>query len=335
MKVLIVGAGLIGCERIAAIKKIRKTHPDICLLGAYELSPERRDAVSSKYQISMFSDLNVALHYRPDWVFICTPHDVVIPILKSSFDIGANVLIEKPLGRSLKECQEIIDIKPASCQLYAGFNYRFFAGVEALLQDCKKNKFGKLISVNLTLAHGNAPGMEKSWKLDPVKCGGGCLIDPGVHLLDLINQLATGTVYVDSVKSWSGFWNTGIEEEAHLLLHDSNGTIFNTQISLNRWKSTFILEVNGTEGYGMVEGRGRSYGAQSYRTGVRWGWLSAKSQAESETIVINNDNCEDSFFKETLAVLGLVEHYPLPNSHIEALSVMELLDKCQQEIINT
>jgi hypothetical protein len=93
------------------------------------------------------------------------------------------------------------------------------------------------------------------------------------------------------------------------------------------------LEVNGTEGYGIVEGRGRSYGPQSYRTGVRWGWQSDKSQAESEILVVDKDTCEDSFFKETLSVLGESKNYSSPCNHSEALLVMELLEKCQEQII--
>lgn len=330
MKILIVGAGLIGCERIAAVKKIAEMNSFVSLMGAYDPDTKKLAIVGQKFQIPIIYDLDIALRMKPDWIFICTPHNVVVPIIQRAFGVGANVLVEKPLGRSLQECQEIINGKPAHCKLYVGFNYRFFAGVEALLRDCQAEKFGKLISVNLILGHGNAPGMENSWKLDPVKCGGGCLIDPGVHLLDLICELAIGTVHLDYVRSWSGFWNTGIEEESHLLLHDDNGTIFNTQVSLNRWRSNFKLEVNGTEGYGIVEGRGRSYGPQSYRTGVRWGWQFIKSQADSEILVIDRDPCEDSFIKDTLAVLDSKKYNIPACNHLGALAVMELLEKCKQ-----
>jgi predicted dehydrogenase len=330
VKILIVGAGLIGCERIMAVKKIAELNTNISLLGVYEPNPERRELVGNKFQVPMLDNLDAALLQYPDWVFICTPHDVVIPIIKQAFKVNANVLIEKPLGRSLQECRAITDNKPPHCKLYVGFNYRFFAGIEAALKDCRDNKFGKLISVNLTLGHGNAPGMEKSWKLDPIKCGGGCLIDPGVHLLDLILEISSSQLFLDYANSWSGFWNTGIEEETHLLFHDDKGTIYNAQVSLNRWKSNFRLEINGTEGYGIVDGRGRSYGPQSYRTGTRWGWQSGKSQAESEILVIDNDSCEDSFFKETLTILN--EFVPIvhPCNHSEAEIVMELLENCQK-----
>ena len=40
----------------------------------------------------------------------------------------------------------------------------------------------------------------------------------------------------------------------------------------------------GTEGYGIIEGRGRSYGPQKYIKGERWGWT--KSQVN-----VNQKNC--------------------------------------------
>ena len=337
VNVVVVGAGLIGCERISAIKKIEKlTNGGVSLLAVVDpnLDESKSAALEKKFEINITKDIDLVLNKKPEWVFICTPHDVAMSLIKKSFDAGANVLVEKPLGRSLKECQEIIKYKPDNCKLHVGFNYRFFAGVEQAIKDCKDKKFGKLISVNLTLGHGNSPGMEKSWKLDLDKCGGGCLIDPGVHLLDLILELSYGELKVDKVKSWSGFWNTGIEEEVHALMSDEFGTIFNMQVSLNKWRSSFKLEINGTEGYGVVEGRGRSYGPQSYKTGLRWGWKndSGKSQSESENIIIQNDSCEDSFFKETMAVLDQGSYMTSPSNEIESKQVMALLDICYDNL---
>ena len=332
MKVSIIGCGLIGKERISAVKKISELTGNMFDVSVFDPNINALNKVKEKFDVQTYSNVDDILGNNPNWVFICTPHDAVLPTIKQAFSIGSNVLVEKPLGRTLKECEEILSYKPEKSSLYVGFNYRFFAGIEAALKDCRENKFGKLISVNMVLAHGNAPGMEKSWKLDPVKCGGGCFIDPGVHLMDLMLNISFGNLRVNKSMSWSGFWNTGIEEEAHVLLSDDNGTVFNTQISLNRWRSTFRMEINGTEGYGIVEGRGRSYGRQSYRTGKRWGWQDGKSQSDSEIIVVNKHNCEDSFLRETAYVLN----QPIDNfasaacNDIEAHNVMSLLEKCRK-----
>ena len=340
MRVAVIGAGLIGKERIKSIKYIHdniNTNVELCSI--YEPNEAAISKLEEADRKLVCSNVAEALAQKPDWVFVCTPHDVVIPIIKNAFENGANVLVEKPLGRSLQECEAILENKPANRNLYVGFNYRFFDGVEAALLDCKNGKFGKLISVNMILGHGNSPGMEKSWKLNLEKCGGGCLIDPGVHLLDLLLQISNGELKIEGAKSWSGFWNTGIEEETHFIFSDTNKTIFNVQISLNRWKSTFRIEINGSEGYGIVEGRGKSYGGQSYRTGKRWGWQAGCSQAASEEIVIKDSDVEQSFTKEILSIFGIQENIPTtlksPSytcSDVEASNVMKLLEKCREKL---
>ena len=127
------------------------------------------------------------------------------------------MLIEKPMGRDAGEALALMAAAQRPGQLRVGLNYRFFDGVEALLADVRAGNFGELISLDVVLGHGGSPGDERSWKLDPVRAGGGCLIDPGIHVLDLLLQIAGPEVEVVGARTWSGFWNTGIEEEAHLL----------------------------------------------------------------------------------------------------------------------
>jgi len=332
MKVAVIGAGLIGKERIEALKILEKeTNGEVELVGVFDTNESVLATIKEKYQVPVFDYIHEIYNLEPDWVFIAVPNDVAGEMIKQSFKFGANVVVEKPFGRSLQECQKIIDNKPPHCKLYVGFNYRFFAGIEAALRDAKAGKFGKLISVNFILGHGNSPGMETSWKLDPVRCGD-CVTDLGVHLFDLILELSNSKVSVNHAKSWSGYWNTGIKEETHMLLSDDNGTIYNAQVSMNRWRSTFKMEINGTEGYGVVDCRGRSYGPQSYKTGVRWGWLDGKSQADTEALVIDKDPCIDSFTKETASILGVkTQNYNSSSTactHLEALAAMELLEQC-------
>ncbi len=336
MKIAIIGAGLIGCERIQAIQALSKENDQINISSVFDTDSEILLKVKNKYDVNIAASISDVMTLKPDWVFISTPNHVVKDIAKQAFDIGANVLLEKPFGRSLHECDEIIKLKPPQCKLNVGFNYRFFAGIESALQDAKLGKFGKLISVNLILGHGNSPGMETSWKLDPIKCGDVCT-DLGGHLIDLINQLSSGDVNIDYAKSWQGYWNTGIAEEVHWVATDNSGTIFNAQVSLNRWRSTFKLEINGTEGYGIVDGRGRSYGPQSYKIGKRWAWLDGKNQSETEQFIIDKDDCSNSFIKETASVLGLskiIKKYNSPLlacSYEEARNTMNLLDLCQKK----
>jgi hypothetical protein len=128
--------------------------------------------------------------------------------------------------------------------------------------------------------------------------------------------------------TWSGFWNTGIEEDVQLLLKADDIRI-SLHVSIVCWRSTFRMELRGTEGYGLVCGRSRSYGSQKYVTGQRWGWCSAPSQAASETAVVESDGkdvylaeLEELFFPNA----NSERTWPGPCTAAEAVRVMELLD---------
>ena len=340
MKIAVVGAGLIGQERLEALRRIIEISSfPVEISMVIDPDQVKLEKVAEKYNCAVSENLNDIFLANPNWVFICTPHEHVLEIAKVCFTHSCNVLIEKPLGRSLMECNEILSSKPQNIRLAVGFNYRFYSGIRLAISDALGGRFGKIISVNMVLGHGNAPGMENSWKLDPVKCGGGALIDPGIHLLDLVLCLSNGSIDVIQGASWSGFWSTGIEEEVHVVMKDSIGSIFNIQASLNRWRSNFRLEINGVDGYGVVEGRGRSYGPQSYKVGKRWGWQSGLNQADSEELLIDSDPSNDSFLYETAMLLGVsIPGLEIKNvqlnvcNQLQAVRAMSLLDACQKSL---
>jgi predicted dehydrogenase len=139
-----------------------------------------------------------------------------------------------------------------------------------------------------------------------------------------------GEIQVGNVSTWRGFWNTGIEEEAQVLMH-SGRSIINLQLSVVRWRSTFRIEINGDEGYGIVEGRGRSYGKQRYVRGKRWGWSSGKPQKETEELVVETDG-DDVFQKEISALFSGDSKGSIgPCNGKEALASMTLLEACRKQ----
>ncbi|HEY6488824.1 MAG TPA: Gfo/Idh/MocA family oxidoreductase [Terracidiphilus sp.] len=329
----VIGAGLIGQERLQALDKLRTSGGAVNLVGLFDVNEQQLERSAAKFGVTTFASVDALLAVQPDWVFVSLPHDVAVQmtekILKQSNSL---VLLEKPMGRDLEEARRLRTL--GGDRLRIGFNYRFYEGIRKALQDARNGRFGELISVEFTLGHGCGPGQEKTWKLDEERAGGGCLIDPGIHLLDLCMLLAPDGFQVTGGASWSGFWKTGIEEDVSLVLA-SGKTNFILQISVVRWLSEFRMCVRGVEGYGTVTGRNRSYGPQRYAVGTRWGWRSAPSQVASETVEIETDGM-DVFVHETEALLFPPEdqlaQWPAPATTAEALQVMSLLDQIRAQI---
>lgn len=331
IRVAVIGGGLIGRERLLAVRTLAQAGRPVMLAGIYDANVDLGRASAAEFGTMSFDTYEALLDTRPDWIFVALPHDVAIPVTEQALQTGAKVLMEKPLGRDLHEARRLC--RAGRTRLSVGYNYRFFPGIRRALQDVRDGTFGRMIGVSVLLGHGGASGSETSWKLNPMRAGGGCLIDPGVHILDLFLLLSNARLEAAGGTAWTGFWNTGIEEDVHLLLSAASVT-FSLHVSIAYWRSTFRMELQGTEGYGLVTGRGRSYGTQTYITGPRWGWRSAPDQAASETLVLESDG-RDVFVAETDAVLFPqpgASSWPAPCSAEEALRVMELLDRCREKL---
>lgn len=330
IRVGVVGAGLIGRERLSALAALKAEGKPVSICGLYDANPEACRSVASSHAIPVLTSLSELLDARPDWVMIALPHDVAVTAALQALDSGSSVLLEKPMGRDLHEAEQLM--RAGSERLRIGFNYRFYKGIAQAVQDVRNGRFGKIVSIEFELGHGCAPGQEKTWKLNERSAGGGCLIDPGVHLLDICLQLAPHGLKPIGGTSWNGFWKTGIEEEACVLL-DAGGFPITVRVSIVSWRSTFIMRINGTDGYGIVTGRNRSYGNQVYTVGKRWGWLEAPSQAASEVVEVVDDGT-DVFKRETETILFGEDKtaWPRDATAADALAVMRLLDEIRASL---
>jgi predicted dehydrogenase len=333
IRVGVIGAGLIGRERLAAIRDLAAEGLPVELAGLYDANSELCRKTAAEYHAPACASIDDLLSVPADWVIVALPHDVAVNVALDALAKGRSVLLEKPMGRDLNEARRLLEA--GAERLHVGFDYRFYAGIRRAIQDARRGAFGKLIAVNFILGHGGSPGDEKIWKLDPARAGGGCLIDPGVHLLDLCLLLAPHGLEVVGGTTWSGFWKTGIEEDVQLLMRSADGISITIEVSVVRWRSTFSLTVHGIEGYGIVTGRNRSYGPQRYVTGPRWGWRSAPNQAAAEKLVLESAGL-DVFATEMKALLfpeaAAEESWPPPCTAREAYAVMELLDRVRAKI---
>jgi len=326
IRVGVIGAGLIGRERLTALSALQAEGKPVSIVGIHDADADLCASAGAEFATRAHATLESLLREEPDWMMVALPHDSAAQVAAEALNRGASVLMEKPMGRDLKEAESLLQL--GGDRLRVGFNYRFYKGISQSILDIRRGRFGKIVSIEFVLGHGCAPGQERTWKLDETRAGGGCLIDPGVHLLDLCCQLAPDGLRPVGGSSWAGFWNTGIEEEVSAILQASGYSI-NLRISLVQWRSMFFMRINGTDGYGIVTGRNRSYGKQQYLTGTRWGWREAASQAASEIVELE-DGGNDVFKHETEALLFGSESGPdwprIATAH-DALGVMKLLDE--------
>jgi len=325
LRVLVVGHGLVGRQRAAALRKIATRRP-VALAGTVDpRTPEPPNGDS----IPHWTDLAAVPEDVYDAAVVAVPHHLARPAALAVLGAGRPLLVEKPLGLTAAEAREIASAAAEGpLPSFVGFNYRFLPMVREILAASRAGELGALRSVDIVLGHGGHPGSGQSWKLSLERAGGGVLLDPGVHAIDIARCLAPGLIPAFAAAT-EGFWGTGVEEDAVAVLAEGD-LIATLRVSHVRWVNTLRVEVSGTDGYAIGTGRGGTYGPQRVRFGRRWGWNdgSGRGQRETECVLELGDG-DHSLADELDAVvarwLGMPQEpsVPEPATMDEAVAVAE------------
>jgi predicted dehydrogenase len=117
-------------------------------------------------------------------VVIATPSALHAEQAVRALEAGCAVFCQKPLGRTAAEARRVVDAARAADRLLAvDLSYRFTAGMRAIRERVQRGELGRVYAVDLVFH--NAYGPDKPWFRDPALAGGGCVMDLGVHLVDL------------------------------------------------------------------------------------------------------------------------------------------------------
>jgi predicted dehydrogenase len=281
MRVLVIGHGLIGKQRARALAVLEKSpqHAGLQLAGTVDPLNRPTELFPSVPHYADFSEVPAASF---DAAVIALPHHLAPDVARKVLASGKPILIEKPLGLNDAAARELAALAdPISLPSFVGYNYRFLPTMQIVFERLAEGYLGELRSVDLFIGHGGHPRSTEDWKLRPETAGGGVLIDPGVHLLDLALQVAPNLI-CSAARATRGFWKTGIEEDVSAIF-TSGKTLVSMRVSLLRWVNTFRLEFVGEDGYALVDGRGGTYGPQTLRIGRRWGWNDGSGRTQRAT----------------------------------------------------
>ncbi|MYL99644.1 Gfo/Idh/MocA family oxidoreductase [Novosphingobium sp. FGD1] len=128
--------------------------------------------------------LEQMLEQDVDGVVIATPSALHAEQAIAALKAGKAVFCQKPLGRSAVEAQAVIDAaRDADRLLGVDLSYRHTQAMRQIADLVRSGELGDVFAIDLTFH--NAYGPDKPWFYDPDQSGGGCVVDLGVHLVDL------------------------------------------------------------------------------------------------------------------------------------------------------
>jgi predicted dehydrogenase len=325
MNILVVGCGLIGGQRIQALTRNSKvssiTVCDPKVSAGTELSTK---AKAAEAEAAFSRDYHAAV--------VATPHDTAVELLPRVLKLAPAVLAEKPLGRCAAETSRMVAAAAESrSRMFVGFNYRFLRNIRHLRSLLATGELGKVLAVDAVLSHGAQPGYENSWKTDPVRCGGGVCLDPGVHLFDLLGWLFGPPEVVGGLLN-RVFWQIPVEDHASLILKLPGGAVASLFLSLSSWRSRMELTIETESAQILVRGRGRFYGSQRLTIAKKWPWLQPQQARETEYDYGIEDTSLQNETDEFIAIVSGAKTDGGLASAEDGLRAMQIVDDCYRRL---
>ena len=343
MRILVIGHGLIGKQRARALWALSQDAAiaklgGVTLAGTVDPQPRPADLYGGAPHYATLADVPPASF---DAAVIAIPHHLIAGVAGEILGRRIPALLEKPLGLNIGEAERIATLAAGTSKpCYVGYSFRFLPTLRQAFARVADGYLGKLRSVDLIFAHGGHPKSGSEWKLQPEAAGGGVLVDPGVHVLDLALCFVPGAK-IHAAAASTGFWKTGIEEDVHVTL-TKDDVVISVRVSVIRWANTFRCELVGEDGYALIDGRGGTYGNHMLRFGKRWAWADGRGQPQRATEEVFDLGTEARYLEEeTRAVIetwltGVPEpRFPHPATVAEAMAVARLCDETYAKMLVT
>lgn len=176
-----LGLGWIGRHRMQAV--LEGGNVEIAALA--DPSVEMLDAAAgSAPDAALVASLDDLIAMDLDGVVIATPSALHAEQTIRALERGLAVFCQKPLGRTGREVRQVIAAAyEADRLLGVDMSYRLTQGMQQARTLIAAGEIGRVFAVDLVFH--NAYGPDKEWFYDYARAGGGCVMDLGVHLVDL------------------------------------------------------------------------------------------------------------------------------------------------------
>lgn len=259
--VIIVGAGLIGAKRIAALDARQR------LTAIVDTDVSRAQQLAQPAGVAAGSELAPFLDSAEPGglVIVATTHASLAPLALEAVTGGQHVLIEKPGARRASELRPVLAAAAERDRVVrVGYNHRFHPAIRRLRAEVGSGDYGQVQVVRARYGHGGRPGYETEWRANRELSGGGELLDQGSHLIDLTRAIAGDLTDVHGFLDTLN-WPMEVEDNAFVTARLPDRARAWLHASWTEWKNIFSLEVSCKTAKFEVEGLGGSYGPESFR----------------------------------------------------------------------
>jgi predicted dehydrogenase len=250
--------GVIGSGGIAR----RRTIPEgiakasnAVLSAVFDVDPKANAEVARQFNATPAASLDKLLALSFDAVYVATPAHLHYDHVKACAQAGKHVLCEKPLGMTVPQAEEMIDLcRRSGMKLGCAFMMRFVAQHQEALKLIQQGRLGQPVYARAQLSCWYPP-IPNAWRQDPATGGGGSLMDMGGHCIDLL-EMFFGKVAQVSCLIGNTVHSYRSEDSAVATLFFENGILatVDTFFCIPDAGSKNVLELYGSKGSILAQG---------------------------------------------------------------------------------
>jgi UDP-N-acetyl-2-amino-2-deoxyglucuronate dehydrogenase len=254
LRFALVGCGSIAPTHARAIAAL----PEAILECCADAVPERANAFAAEFGLRASSWDEVLQDPEIEAVSVCVPSGLHARLGIEALRAGKHVIIEKPMDVSIAACDALRAAQRETGRCLAIVSqHRFDHASRTVREALDAHLLGDLILVDVripwyrTQEYYDSGDWRGTWALD----GGGCLINQGVHTVDLMRWLA-GPLSTVSAQARTAA-HTGIEVEDQIVatLTFANGAIGTLLAATTAYPGfPARLALHGTHGSAIIEG---------------------------------------------------------------------------------
>jgi myo-inositol 2-dehydrogenase/D-chiro-inositol 1-dehydrogenase len=200
VRIGIIGAGRIG--KIHADNLLRQPYAEVRAISD-PFADEALRAWAAERGIAVVSQNSADLLADPalDAIFICSPTDTHVPLIKQAAAAGKHIFCEKPVSMDINQTKEALEAAAAAgVRLQVGFNRRFDHNFRKVRELVQAGDIGEPHLIKITSRDPAPPSPEY------IRSSGGMFMDMTIHDFDMarflsgseaVEVFAYGSVLVD------------------------------------------------------------------------------------------------------------------------------------------
>ncbi len=247
--IAIAGCGKVAHLHAKAVQEISNAR----LAAVWSRTDKTASEFATKYNTTSYADIGKMVTGKNiDLVIVCTPHPFHKQPAVEAAEAGANVLVEKPLAASLKDCDEMINVcRSRKVKLGVVSQRRWYEPVKRVKEAVEKGKIGKPVLGTINMLgwrdknYYDADEWRGTWDME----GGGVLVNQAPHQLDILLW------YMGDVDEVYGLWKNlnhpyiEVEDTALAIVKFKSGAVGNIILSNSQKPGIYTkIHVHGENG---------------------------------------------------------------------------------------